>query len=157
VHKKARARVITPRREAPARLKLANLTAYCSSREVGCGRFRHGNSTLRPGRPGRLAIPRVPGLIFLVFSTLFSGTVFYSLVEGWSPLDSFYFCIITLTTVGYGDLAPTTAVGKVFTVLYILVGLGILLTFIDAVAEISLRRRGIDRDQARRRAQDTPR
>jgi hypothetical protein len=50
------------------------------------------------------------------------GTVFYSVVEGWSPLDSLYFSMITLTTVGYGDLTPSTPASRSFTVLYILVG-----------------------------------
>jgi voltage-gated potassium channel len=41
------------------------------------------------------------------------GTLFYWRVEGCSILDAIYFSVITLTTVGYGNLAPTTAAGKV--------------------------------------------
>ena len=41
-------------------------------------------------------------------------------------MDALYFSVTTLTTVGLGDLAPKTAPGKLFTVLYIFVGLGIV-------------------------------
>ncbi len=59
------------------------------------------------------------------------GGVVYHFLEGWSWVDSFYFSVITLTTIGYGDLAPKTDAGKIFTMLYILVGLGIILSFIN--------------------------
>jgi voltage-gated potassium channel len=62
------------------------------------------------------------------------GTGFYSLVEGLRVVDAFYFSVMTLTTVGYGDFAPTTDVGKLFTAVYVLVGVGILLTFVTTVA-----------------------
>ena len=70
-----------------------------------------------------------------------SGTLFYWRVEGWSVLDSIYFSVITLTTVGYGDLAPTTAAGKVFTILYGFAGIGIILSFVYIVAKDAIRRR----------------
>lgn len=63
--------------------------------------------------------------------TLLSGTVAYSLLEGWSLLDSLYFSVISLATVGYGDLAPTTPLSKVFTVFYVLNGIAILLSLFD--------------------------
>jgi hypothetical protein len=61
--------------------------------------------------------PEFRGLFFLLL--LFGGTLFYRQAEGWSLLDSLYFSVITLTTVGYGDLYPTTDASKVFTILYI--------------------------------------
>ena len=67
----------------------------------------------------------------ILFAT---GTVFYSLVEGWSVLNSLWFSVMTLLTVGFGDLVPTTAAGKVFTMLYVLVGAGVLLGFIPIFA-----------------------
>jgi voltage-gated potassium channel len=85
--------------------------------------------------------PEFRGLFFLVVVTLASGTLFYWQVEGWSVLDSLFFSIVTLTTVGYGDLVPATAVGKVFTILYIFLGIGIILGFVNAVAERSIERR----------------
>jgi voltage-gated potassium channel len=50
------------------------------------------------------------------------GTLFYSLQEGWSLIDAFYFNVTTLTTVGLGDLTPKTPIGKLFTVGYIFRG-----------------------------------
>lgn len=56
---------------------------------------------------------------------LILGTVFYSFQEGWSYIDAFYFSVVTLTTVGYGDLHPTTTASKLFTVVYIFIGVGL--------------------------------
>ena len=77
----------------------------------------------------------------LVFFTLLSGTIFYSLVEGWSLVDAFYFSVTTLTTVGLGDLSPTTTVGKLFTVVYIFSGLGLIVGFISTIGTETFSRR----------------
>jgi voltage-gated potassium channel len=74
-------------------------------------------------------------LLALVVSLLVSGTTFFTLVEGWSVLDAFYFSVTTLTTVGFGDPAPATALGKFFTILYIFVGLGVIGGFINVLAK----------------------
>lgn len=58
------------------------------------------------------------------------GTVFYRLVEDLSWLDSLYFCVITLGTVGYGDISPQTAAGKIFTMVYIVVGIGVFVALV---------------------------
>lgn len=81
-----------------------------------------------------LSDARFRALGFLVTVLLAGGTVFYWRLEDWSVLDSLYFSVITLTTVGYGDLAPTTAPTKVFTMIYVLLGLGILVSFLGLVA-----------------------
>ncbi len=77
--------------------------------------------------------------------------IFYHSVEGWAWLDSLYFSVITLTTVGYGDFSPQTDLGKAFTMIYIFVGLGILAGFITLiVAEQQERGRAI-RERRRNR------
>jgi voltage-gated potassium channel len=79
--------------------------------------------------------PEFRGLFWSVVLILLTGTWFYHQVEGWSWLDSFYFSVITLTTVGYGDFSPQTAVGKLFTIVYIILGLGLLSSFILLLAD----------------------
>jgi voltage-gated potassium channel len=61
------------------------------------------------------------------------GTIGYHFIEGWRWLDCFYFCITTLSTVAYGDFAPKTDLGKIFTIFYIIIGIGIILTFINTI------------------------
>ena len=61
------------------------------------------------------------------------GSIVYRYLEGWAWIDCIYFCVITLTTIGYGDFSPQTVPGKIFTMFYILVGLGIILSFINTV------------------------
>ncbi len=48
-------------------------------------------------------------------------------------LDSLYFSTITLTTIGFGDFAPQTDAGKIFTIIYIGVGIGMILAFINTI------------------------
>jgi voltage-gated potassium channel len=72
------------------------------------------------------------GLLTVI--AIVSGTAFYSLVEGLRFVDALYFSVVTLTTVGYGDFAPETDAGKLFTAVYVLIGIGILLTFVTTLA-----------------------
>jgi voltage-gated potassium channel len=50
------------------------------------------------------------------------GTFLYHLLEGWSWLDSLYFVIVTLATIGYGDLSPTRPITKIITIFYAING-----------------------------------
>lgn len=90
--------------------------------------------------------PEFRGLFSLVLTVLAGGTLFYRSVEGWSALDAAYFSVMTLTTVGYGDLTPTTPLSKVFTMAYVVVGIGLLLAFIDHMAVQVVARRSRVRD-----------
>jgi voltage-gated potassium channel len=95
---------------------------------------------------------RVIGLVLI--GLLLTGTVFYSLVEGWDPLDSLYFSVTTLATVGYGDFAPKTDIGKVFTIFFVLAGVGVLVVFASEVARQTITRTEsrVEEREAQRRA-----
>ena len=79
--------------------------------------------------------------LFLFVGLLVAGTLVYSILEGWSPLDSLYFSVVTLATVGYGDLHPVTDLGKAFTIVYILTGVGVLVVFASRVVNTMVDRR----------------
>jgi voltage-gated potassium channel len=79
--------------------------------------------------------PDARPLYIAAFGLLLIGTIFYSVVEGWRLLDSLYFSVVTLTTVGLGDFAPQTDLGKVFTIFYVLAGISVILAFANAVLQ----------------------
>ncbi len=68
-------------------------------------------------------------LIFLIVL----GTVVYRYLEGWNWIQSFYFSITTVTTVGYGDLMPSSDVSRLFTAFYILAGVTTAFTSIGFI------------------------
>ncbi len=72
-------------------------------------------------------------IVGLAAGLLVAGTLVYTIVEGWSPLDALYFSVVTLTTVGFGDFAPQTDLGKGFTIVFILAGVGIIVAFASQV------------------------
>jgi len=72
-------------------------------------------------------------LLTLTTTVIGFGTIMYKYLEDWNWIDCLYFSVVTLTTVGYGDIAPTTAAGKIFTIFYIIIGLGIILNFIEII------------------------
>mmetsp|Transcript_66683 Transcript_66683/g.177489 ORF Transcript_66683/g.177489 Transcript_66683/m.177489 type:complete len:403 (+) Transcript_66683:103-1311(+) len=83
--------------------------------------------------PPRLAGPRLPwtrrqrivAVCRLLLPLLYFGigVPFYCSVEGWNVWKSLYFLMVTASTVGYGDLSPTTPGSQVFTVFWIFLGI----------------------------------
>jgi hypothetical protein len=72
-------------------------------------------------------------LIMSVLVILTTGTIFYTIVEDWSVIQALYFTVITLTTIGYGDLHPTTEFSRVFTIFFVLAGVSTLLGFLNFI------------------------
>ena len=79
----------------------------------------------------------IRGLLIITLITIFSGTWFYYRFEptitNW--LDAYYFTVITLTTIGYGDFSPTIPLTKLFTTVYVFIGLGIIAGLIGLIGE----------------------
>jgi voltage-gated potassium channel len=81
--------------------------------------------------------PAIRALALAVAVVLAIGTFFYWSVEGWSLLDSLYFTVVALSTVGFGDFAPETTFGKLFTILYIFIGVALIMGFATAIVQRS--------------------
>ena len=79
---------------------------------------------------------RDPAYHSLLFATNFFlaiGTVAYRFLEDWSWLDSLYFSVITLTTIGYGDFSPKTSLGRLFCMGYIIICVSLILGFVNTL------------------------
>lgn len=93
---------------------------------------------------------RLAQLMSLLIVIIAIGTAFFRWAEGWSWLDSYFFTVVTLSTVGYGSLVPATATGKIGTTVLIFVGLGVFALVIQQFAALAVKRRLRKRAKARR-------
>ncbi len=75
-----------------------------------------------------------------LFGLIGIGTWIFHVIEEWSWAESFYFSVTTLTTVGYGDLFPTTDGSRIIASIYILIGVGIVFTALTTIGSQYLRR-----------------
>ena len=73
--------------------------------------------------------------LVILLTIIVIGTVGFHFIEGWSLLDSFYVCVATLSTVGYGDFVPYTKAGKLFAVSVIIFGVGMMFYTLVLMAE----------------------
>ena len=80
--------------------------------------------------------PETRALLMLATLVLVVGVVFYMNVEHWTLINAIYFCVVTLGTVGYGDITPTTDAGKLFTIAYIIVGLSVIGGFFATIGRM---------------------
>lgn len=65
--------------------------------------------------------------LLLLLCIFASGVVGYRLIEGWGFLDALYMTVITIASVGYMEVHPLSPEGRIFTILLIITGMGILL------------------------------
>lgn len=70
---------------------------------------------------------------------LLSGTVFYRTVEAWTWIDALYFSAMTAATVGVSDMSPQTDIGKLFTVLFLFVGVGVIIALFAQITRALLK------------------
>jgi len=88
----------------------------------------------------QVAVPITLSLTVMV-SYICGGAILFGEWEGWNFLDGFYFCFITLSTIGFGDILPGDAVDQddneakigglinvqfIFCSLYILLGMAVI-------------------------------
>ncbi len=75
--------------------------------------------------------------IIVALSALFTwiaiGTILFHRLEAWNWIQSFYFSVATITTVGYGDLHPTTDLSRIIVSFYLLFGVSISLVSLTVI------------------------
>ena len=59
----------------------------------------------------------------------------FSVIEGWNYRNSLWFCVVTMSTIGFGDFTPETSAGRGMAYLFIITGLGLAATALGAVWE----------------------
>ena len=82
--------------------------------------------------------PEFRALLSIMIMLLVSGSVFYVFNEGWSIIDALYFCVMTMSTVGYGDLLPSNDISKIFTIVYSLMTIGVFVGVASKLAKALL-------------------
>lgn len=81
----------------------------------------------------------IAAVSFLITLTAIS-TVFFRYVEGWGWIDSYFFTVVTLSTVGYGNLVPQTPHGKIAATILIVAGIGAFAFVIQQFASFFMKR-----------------
>ena len=77
---------------------------------------------------------RLQIFLALLFIVVLTGTLGFMRLEELSPVDALYFSVVTVATVGYGDITPKTEAGKFLAMLLIITGVG---TFLGVVANFT--------------------
>ncbi|WP_428740782.1 potassium channel family protein [Tenacibaculum sp.] len=84
--------------------------------------------------------PEFRFLSFFLVLLLTSATVFYTRFEQWAVIDSLYFSVMTMATVGYGDFVPTHNISKLFTIIYTFLSIGTFVTFTAKIVQFTLQK-----------------
>lgn len=88
---------------------------------MGVKRHSQGDVSMTSYEETRRQI-RIAAVLFLII--LPTGVIGFMLIERLSLIDSVWITVVTLATVGYGDIVPQTDVGRIFTIVLLLTGLG---------------------------------
>ncbi len=77
-------------------------------------------------------------VVLILFFTVTLGSVGYMVIEDWPFFDSLYMTIITITTVGYGEVREMSILGRVFTIALIYMGMFIIVLSTQAIVEFKI-------------------
>jgi len=75
----------------------------------------------------------IVSVAFSLLTLISTGTWLFHSLEQWTWAESFYFSVATLSTVGYGDIHPTSDTSRVATAVFILIGVGIVITALTRI------------------------
>ncbi|MDT1062650.1 potassium channel family protein [Paracoccus sp. CPCC 101403] len=82
---------------------------------------------------------QVQALILVCILIALAQATVFARIEGWRFLDAFYFSVVSMATVGYGDFAPKTSLGKIAAMAFLLVGIGVFVLTVSTIAQTILR------------------
>lgn len=99
-----------------------------------------GNSGYRMGKKQRPEFKKVLFLFIVALLVVIFGIIGYSQLEGWSFIDALYMTLITITTVGFGEVHPLTTAGKLFTIFLILGGILTISIWLSALTSVVIHR-----------------
>lgn len=68
--------------------------------------------------------------LFFIGNHILGGVITLHFLEGWNFYDCAYFCIVTTTTVGYGDITPQSKLSKLFVIYYVIVSIALISTML---------------------------
>ena len=73
--------------------------------------------------------------ILIAILLIVFGTLGYMAIEGWNMLEALYMTVITLATVGYGEVHRVSDIGHIYTIILIIIGVGFFLYVAGAVIQ----------------------
>ncbi|TAN38535.1 MAG: potassium channel protein [Nitrospirae bacterium] len=100
-----------------------------------------------------MILNKLTGILFTLAVIILTGILGYSTLEGWSLLESLYMTVITLSSVGFMEVHPLSNSGRVFTILMILCGSGVLIYGVSVITAFIVE--GELTDVLRRKKMDT--
>jgi len=68
-----------------------------------------------------------------IFAWIGAGTILFHYLEPWNWTQAFYFSVVSLSTVGYGDLVPSNDLTRLFTAFYLLIGVAIVVAALGII------------------------
>src|SRR5512144_1590077 len=107
--------------------------------------------------PSNVVIKRILGAAVMILLVLLIGTVGFHFIEGWPLLESAYVATQTVTTVGYGDVTPQTEIGRAFSLVFMLLGVGTVLYGLTQIASYVIQSGIVDALGHRRRIREMDR
>jgi voltage-gated potassium channel len=106
-----------------------------------------------PIQPPSPAVPRskIVHLLAAVLLAIVIGTAGYCVLEGWSITDALYMTVMTLTTVGFGEVHPLSYAGQLFTIFLMLAGVGVVIFALTSFVQIVIQSEMLDKFGTKRR------
>ena len=83
-----------------------------------------------------MILRKILTILLLLGVVMLGGAVGYEFIEGWSFFDGLFMTVITVSSVGYEEVHPLTGPGRVFTMMLILSGSGVLLYAVSSMTAL---------------------